>query len=60
MNTTESIAQQPAPSEVQMLARIEAMQGFIATLFPEPLPPEDVRAALAKQPQSLHFCADAI
>lgn len=63
MTDIEGVARHPALAEIQlqsMQSRIDAMQSFISTLFPDPMPPEDVRAALAQQPQALHFCADAI
>ena len=60
MTPTETIAQHPALAAVRIQdleATVECLRAFIAGFFPDPIPPEQIRAAL--RPESEHS-ADAI
>lgn len=59
MTPSAAIARHPACAEFKILelqAQVDCLRAFIGALFPAPLPPEAVRAAL--RPESEHS-ADA-
>ena len=60
MKVSAALARHPACAELQILelqAQVDCLKAFICTLFPDPLPPEAVRAALRPESEN---SADAI
>lgn len=55
MTRTETIAQHPALAAVRIQdleATVECLRAFIAGFFPDPIPPEQIRAALAPETEN--------
>lgn len=57
------VAKHPALAEFRLMeleARCATLEAALQRQFAEPMPPELVRAALARQTNALEFSADAI